>query len=146
MSENHELSRFLEAQEDIYPKAVEELKNGQKESHWMWFIFPQFAGLGSSSTSQRFAIKSLHEARAYLAHPVLGTRLVECAEVLLAVEGHTAQDIFGSPDDLKLRSSATLFACVSPAGSRFDQLLAKYFDGERDGKTLELAGLKSDGR
>ena len=109
-------------------------------SHWMWFIFSQFDGLGFSATSRLYAIKSIAEAQAYLAHPVLGPRLIECAEAALRVEGRTAIEIFGSPDDLKLRSSATLFASVSPPGSVFDRLLEKYFGGERDEKTLRLMG------
>ena len=106
----------------------------------MWFVFPQYAGLGISPTSQRYAIKSLAEAEAYLKDPVLGRRLVECAEALLRIEGRSAQQIFGSPDDMKLKSSATLFAHVSPAGSVFERVLDKYFRGERDDKTLRLIG------
>jgi uncharacterized protein (DUF1810 family) len=106
----------------------------------MWFVFPQYAGLGISPTSQRYAIKSLAEAKAYLKHPVLGRRLVECAEALLRIEGRSAQQIFGSPDDMKLKSCATLFAHISPAGSEFERLLDKYFRGERDDKTLRLIG------
>ena len=113
---------------------------GQKRSHWMWFVFPQYAGLGISPTSQRYAIKSLAEAEAYLKDPVLGRRLVECAEALLRIEGRSAQQIFGSPDDMKLKSSATLFAHVSPSGSVFERVLDKYFRGERDDKTLRLIG------
>ena len=134
----HDLKRFLDAQDSIYDDALAEIRAGRKRSHWMWFIFPQFAGLGFSPTSQHFAINSIAEARAYLAHPVLGSRLVECAEATLSVEGRTAREIFGSPDDLKLRSSATLFASVSPDGSVFHRLLEKYFDGQPDGRTLEL--------
>src|SRR3569623_187185 len=104
----------------------------------MWDSFPQFEGRGFSSMAQRYAIKSIAEATAYLAHPILGPRLVACAEAALRIEGRTAREIFGSPDDLKLRSCATLFACVSPAGSAFHQLLDKYFQGKRDDKTLEL--------
>jgi uncharacterized protein (DUF1810 family) len=132
------LNRFITAQEDIYDDALAELQAGRKRSHWMWFIFPQFEGLGFSATSQQFAIHSAAEARAYLAHSVLGPRLVECAEVALSVEGRTAREIFGSPDDLKLRSSATLFASVSPDGSVFHRVLEKYFDGQPDRRTLEL--------
>lgn len=133
-----DLNRFVEAQEDIYDDALAELRAGRKRSHWMWFIFPQFEGLGFSATSHHFAIHSAAEARAYLAHPVLGPRLVECAEAVLAVAGRSAREIFGSPDDLKLRSSATLFASVSPDGSVFHRLLDKYFDGTPDQRTLEL--------
>jgi uncharacterized protein (DUF1810 family) len=137
----HNLARFVEAQESAYQRALAELKNGSKRSHWMWYIFPQFAGLGFSSTSQWYAIKSLAEAEAYLAHPLLGPRLVECAEAVLRVEGRTAQEILGSPDDMKLKSCATLFACVSPAGSAFERLLDRYYQGEHDGQTLRLAGI-----
>jgi len=137
----HNLSRFVQAQEDDYDQALSEIKSGRKRSHWMWYIFPQFDGLGFSSTSKRYSIKSIAEAKAYLAHPVLGPRLTECAEAALRVEGRSALEIFGSPDDLKLKSCATLFACVSPAGSVFDRLLDKYYQGERDGKTLQLLGM-----
>ena len=136
----YDLARFVTAQRDVYPIALAELQAGCKRSHWMWFVFPQFAGLGSSATSRHFAIRSADEARAYLAHPVLGPRLVECAEALLAIEGRSAHEIFGSPDDLKLKSSATLFALVSPAGSVFEQLLDRYFAGARDDRTLRLLG------
>ena len=106
----------------------------------MWFVFPQYAGLGVSPTSQRYAINSVAEAEAYLSHPVLGGRLVECAEALLRVEGRSAQEIFGSPDDMKLKSSATLFTHVSLAGSVFERVLDKYFGGVRDDQTLRLLG------
>jgi uncharacterized protein (DUF1810 family) len=106
----------------------------------MWYVFPQFDGLGFSPTSRLYAIKSVAEAEAYLAHPVLGPRLLECAEAALVVEGRSAFEVFGSPDDLKLKSCATLFAQVSPPGSVFERLLDKYFRGERDGKTLGLIG------
>lgn len=135
------LRRFVEAQENDYEEALFEIKSGRKRSHWMWYVFPQFDGLGFSSTSKWYAIKSLDEAKAYLAHPVLGPRLIECVEALLAIEGRTAHEIFGSPDDMKLRSCATLFACVSPAGSPFEKLLDKYFEGRRDEKTLHLLGV-----
>jgi uncharacterized protein (DUF1810 family) len=134
----HNLSRFVQAQEDVYDQALAQIKGGRKRSHWMWYIFPQLDGLGFSSTSRQYSIKSLEEAEAYLSHPILGPRLVQCAEAALAVEGRSAFDIFGSPDELKLKSCATLFACVSPAGSVFERLLAKYFQRERDDKTLRL--------
>ncbi len=133
-----DLARFLTAQEDDYADALAEITAGQKSSHRMWFIFPQLDGLAFSATSRHFAIKSFDEARAHLAHPLLGARLRECAEAALHVEGRTATAVFGSPDDLKLRSSATLFAAVSPAGSVFERLLTKYYRGERDEKTLAL--------
>jgi uncharacterized protein (DUF1810 family) len=110
----------------------------------MWYIFPQLDGLAVSSTSRQYAIKSLDEARAYLDHPVLGPRLREIAEAAVGVEGRTAREIFGSPDDLKLRSCATLFACVSPPGSVFERLLAKYYRDRRDERTLQLLGITPD--
>lgn len=133
------LNRFVLAQHLDYATALGELHRGKKVSHWMWFIFPQFAGLGSSSMSQTYAIKSLAEAEAYLAHPVLGPRLIECCEAALAVERKSAFDIFGSPDDMKLRSCVTLFAAVSPGGV-FNKVLDKFYDGEPDRRTLELIG------
>ncbi len=135
-----DLGRFLRAQDEDFEQALSEIKSGKKRTHWMWYIFPQFDGLGFSSTSKHYAIKSLEEARAYLDHPVLGARLRECAEALVAVEGRSATEIFGCPDDLKLRSCATLFACISPRGSVFERLLEKYYDGRRDDKTLRLLG------
>lgn len=136
----YDLRRFVEAQEADYERALAELRSGRKRTHWMWYIFPQLDGLAFSTMSKRYAIKSVEEAAAYLAHPILGPRLRECAEAVLRIEGRSATAIFGSPDDLKLRSSTTLFACVSPPGSEFDRLLAKYYGGERDGKTLQLLG------
>lgn len=140
MADPFDLDRFLRAQEGKYAHALAEIRDGEKVSHWMWFIFPQFVGLGHSSMAHLYSIKSLDEAKAYLAHPVLGPRLIECAEAALAVEGRTANDIFGSPDDVKLRSCATLFSIVSPLGSVFHRLLAKYFQGVADEKTRKLAG------
>jgi uncharacterized protein (DUF1810 family) len=137
----YDLGRFQQAQEDDYEQALSEIASGRKRSHWMWYIFPQIDGLGFSSTARHYAIKSLDEARAYLDHPILGPRLLECAEAAVRVEGRSAREIFGSPDDLKLRSSATLFACVSPPGSVFDRLLAKYYQGRRDDRTLQLLGI-----
>lgn len=134
----HHLSRFLQAQEGDYEQALSEIKSGQKRTHWMWYIFPQLDGLAFSSTAERYSIKSIEEARAYLEHPVLGPRLVECAEAVTRVEGESAKEIFGSPDDLKLRSCATLFACVSPVGSVFERLLEKLYQGKADDKTLKL--------
>ncbi len=136
----HDLDRFLQAQASDFDRALSELKRGQKRSHWMWYIFPQIDGLGFSSTSKRYAIKSADEARAYLDHPVLGPRLLECAETVMRVEGRSATEIFGSPDDMKLRSCATLFSSVLPAGSVFDRLLTKYYQGERDERTLQILG------
>jgi uncharacterized protein (DUF1810 family) len=134
------LGRFVLAQEDDYAQALSEIRSGRKRTHWMWYSFPQLDGLGFSTTARHYAIKDLEEARAYLAHPVLGPRLQECAEGVLEVQGRTARQIFGQPDDLKLRSCATLFACVSPPGSVFHRLLEKYYQGEPDEKTLRLLG------
>jgi uncharacterized protein (DUF1810 family) len=136
----HDLTRFVRAQEDDYERALAEVRGGRKRTHWIWYIFPQYDGLGFSSTSKLYAIKSRAEAEAYLNHPVLGPRLVECAEAALGVEGRSAFEVFGSPDDMKLRSCATLFAVVSPPGSVFERLLEKYFGGRRDEKTLRLLG------
>jgi uncharacterized protein (DUF1810 family) len=132
------LGRFVAAQEEDYPLALAEVRAGRKCSHWMWYIFPQLAGLGISSMARHYAINSIAEARAYLNHPVLGPRLTEIGESVLGVEGRTALDIFGSPDDLKLRSCATLFASISPPGSVFERLLVKYFHGENDERTVQL--------
>ena len=132
------LDRFVRAQEADYERACAEITAGRKRSHWMWYVFPQFAGLGSSPTSQHYAIRSLDEARAYLAHPILGPRLVECASAALSVNGRSAHEIFGSPDDMKLRSSATLFALVSADDSVFHRILARFFDGKSDDMTLQL--------
>src|SRR5262245_17822632 len=137
----HDLNRFLRAQADVYEEALSEIKSGQKSSPWMWYILPQIDGLGFSSTAKLYSIKSIEEARAYLNHPILGPRLLECAEATLQVEGRSANAIFGSIDELKLRSCATLFASVSPPDSVFHRLLDKYFQGKRDGKTLQLLGL-----
>ena len=140
MDDPHDLNRFVLAQADDYERALAEIRAGRKRSHWMWYIFPQVDGLGFSSMSRRYAIKSLAEARAYLDHPVLGPRLVECTEAALGVEGRSAYEIFGSPDDMKLRSSATLFAAVAPPDSVFARLLDKFYEGERDARTLQLLG------
>ena len=136
----HNLNRFVQAQEDDYAQALAEIRSGRKRSHWMWYIFPQLDGLGSSPTARRYAIKSVAEAEAYLRHPVLGPRLVECCEAVVGVDGRSASDIFGFPDDVKLRSCATLFACVSGRGSVFERLLGKYFGGVPDERTLHLMG------
>jgi uncharacterized protein (DUF1810 family) len=132
------LNRFVTAQDDVYDQALSEIQSGKKLTHWMWFIFPQFRGLGSTETSKYYAIGSLDEARVYLGHRTLGPRLIACAEACLGVEGRSAQDMFGSPDDMKLRSSATLFAEVSSDDSVFHRILTKYFSGEPDSKTLSL--------
>jgi uncharacterized protein (DUF1810 family) len=144
-SDPFQLSRFLSAQEGVHAVALAELRAGAKRSHWMWFVFPQIDGLGSSSTARFYAIRSLAEARAYLGHAVLGARLVECCRALLDLEGAaSASRILGHPDDLKLRSSMTLFEAVAPdAGSLFAAVLDKYFDGERDPLTLSLLRVES---
>jgi uncharacterized protein (DUF1810 family)/gamma-glutamylcyclotransferase (GGCT)/AIG2-like uncharacterized protein YtfP len=139
-----DLNRFVDAQEASYQQALSEIRSGQKKSHWMWYIFPQLDGLGFSSISKRYAIRNAAEAEAYLYHPTLGARLVESVEAAMHVQGRSAFEMFGTPDDLKLQSCATLFAAVSPSGSVFEQLLEKYFDGERDDKTLYL--LDKNGR
>src|SRR5579862_6722215 len=125
----YDLSRFVQAQKDDYARALAEIRRGQKRSHWMWYVFPQFEGLGHSSTSKRYSIKSKAEAEGYLRHLVLGPRLLECCEAALSIEGRSAHEIFGSPDDLKLRSCVTLFAHISPADSVFERVLDKYFHG-----------------
>ena len=138
----YDLNRFVEAQEASYPDALSELRAGRKRTHWIWFIFPQIAGLGRSAISERYAIQSEEEARAYLAHPLLGPRLIDCAEAVLGIQNRSATDIMGSPDDLKLRSCATLFAHVSPEKSVFHRILAKYYSSEPDRITLQ--GLNAD--
>jgi uncharacterized protein (DUF1810 family) len=135
-----DLERFVQAQEPDFSQALSEIKSGRKSSHWMWYIFPQIEGLGSSWTSRRYSVKSVEEAKAYLSHPVLGPRLVECAKAVVDVQGRSALEIFGSPDDLKLRSCATLFASVSSEGSVFREIIDKYFGGQPDERTLRLIG------
>jgi len=137
MAHQHDLDRFVAAQDGIYERALAELTAGSKRSHWMWFVFPQVAGLGSSPTARTYGIRDLAEARAYLAHPVLGPRLAECARALLAVEGRTAGQILGYPDGLKLRSSMTLFARAADDPAPFQAVLDKYYDGEPDPATLD---------
>jgi uncharacterized protein (DUF1810 family) len=135
-----DLNRFISAQVGVYERALAELRDGLKRSHWMWYIFPQIEGLGHSPTTRHYSIKSLEEARQYLAHPVLGTRLRSCAEAVLAVQGRSASDIFGHPDDWKLQSSMTLFELVSGPGSVFDRVLDRYYQGKRDLRTLQIVG------
>ncbi len=134
----YNLSRFVQAQERDYDQALSELTLGRKRTHWMWYVFPQLDGLGSSPITKLYSIKSEDEARAYLKHPTLGPRLLACAEAILSVDGKSAREILGSPDDLKLRSCATLFAHVSPPGSVFEHILEKFYAGERDAATLRL--------
>ena len=138
MQDPFALQRFVDAQDPVIARVIDELARGRKSGHWMWFIFPQIAGLGFSAMAQRYAISSLDEARAYLAHPVLGPRLRQCTELVLAVDGRDAHAIFGSPDDLKFRSSMTLFAKAAPQEILFGRALAKYFGGEGDTRTLEI--------
>ena len=136
----HDLARFVRAQAGLYDTALAELRAGRKRSHWIWFIFPQIAGLGRSSTAQTYAIASLAEARAYLAHPLLGARLRECSAAVAALAtstGKSANAIFGDPDDIKFRSSMTLFACAAPEEAVFRSCLASYFGGQPDPATLQ---------
>jgi uncharacterized protein (DUF1810 family) len=137
MADPYNLQRFLDAQKSVYDRVCSELRQGRKTSHWMWFIFPQLKGLGFSETAQRFAISSLSEAEAYLAHPILGPRLSECTKLVSDVDGRTASEIFGYPDDLKFRSCMTLFAKATPHNEVFLQALNKYFGGEMPA-TLDL--------
>ena len=136
--DSYDLSRFTKAQRNIYDKALSELKNGKIQSHWMQYIFPQIDGLGHSSSSKYYAIKSIEEARQYLDHPVLGKRLLECVNIILAIEERSIQEIFSSPDDLKFKSSMTLFACIANRSLLFARVLDKYFNCERDVITLQL--------
>ncbi|RJF92447.1 DUF1810 domain-containing protein [Noviherbaspirillum saxi] len=136
MSDPHHLQRFILAQDPVYEMACEELRQGYKRTHWMWFIFPQLAGLGHSEMARRYAIASIDEAHAYLGHPVLGSRLRECCRIVLGLSGRSANEIFGYPDDMKFHSSLTLFSHVTEEGDVFDACLAKYFDGEPDQQTL----------
>ena len=133
-----DLNRFIEAQEGVYDRVLSELRNGRKQTHWMWFVFPQIAGLGSSAMSHRYSIRSVDEARAYLNHPLLGPRLLECASAILEVQNRTAREILGKPDDMKLKSCATLFAHVSQRHDVFERILDKYCGAQRDERTLEL--------
>jgi uncharacterized protein (DUF1810 family) len=132
-----DLERFVRAQDGgVYDGALRELRAGAKRGHWMWFLFPQVAGLGRSSTAQHYALSGLAEARAYLAHPVLGPRLVECAQALLELSGRDPVRVLGSVDALKLRSSMTLFEAAAPDERVFGEVLERYYDGERDEATL----------
>jgi uncharacterized protein (DUF1810 family) len=137
MNDPFDLARFVTAQAGVYATVTAELRRGRKASHWMWFIFPQVAGLGFSAMAQRYAISGREEAIAYLAHPLLGPRLAECTELVLAVQGKSIHTILGAPDDLKFQSCMTLFEDVSH-DARFAAALGKYFDGARDARTLEL--------
>jgi uncharacterized protein (DUF1810 family) len=136
MTDKFNLNRFLEAQSSSYNIALFEIKNGRKSSHWMWYIFPQIYGLGNSTTSKMYAIKSEEEARYYLNHPILGKRLIEITEEILFIKNKTAIDILGSPDDLKLKSSMTLFHSIQAENKLFWSVLEKYFDGSQCNRTL----------
>lgn len=135
---NNNLDKFLDAQEKDYEIALAEIRSGRKQSHWMWYIFPQIAGLGFSDMAKRFAIGNLSEAKAYLEHPLLGKRLMEISKALLNIKSHKATQIMGSPDDVKLRSSMTLFSCVPGADPVFQSVLNKFFNGSRDDQTEQL--------
>lgn len=135
-SDPFNLARFVSAQDRVYATVLAELRAGEKRSHWMWYIFPQIAGLGRSPTAQAYAIQSRAEAEHYLQHPILGPRLLECTAAVLAIKGRSAWEIFGSPDDLKLKSCMTLFAAVAEPGSSFAQVLDAYFQGEADQHTF----------
>ncbi len=137
MSDLTDLSRFVQAQDPVMAQVRRELGAGRKDSHWMWFVFPQLAGLGRSAMARQYSVGSLAEAQAYLEHPVLGPRLVECTELVNKVTDRSAQEIFGSPDDLKFRSSMTLFAAVRPGASVFRDALDKYFEAVPDRLTTE---------
>jgi uncharacterized protein (DUF1810 family) len=142
-SDPFNLERFVEAQSGVYAQVLQELRLARKRTHWMWFIFPQLAGLGNSTYATFYAIQSREEARQYLAHPLLGKRLLECTQTLLNVEGRSASDIFDPPDDLKLCSCMTLFAQVAGQDSVFSAVLDKYFQGKPDPKTLSFLGPSS---
>lgn len=139
-AQTFDLQRFVDAQQGVYEEACAELEQGAKQSHWIWFVFPQMRGLGRSRTADHFGIVSLAEAQAYLAHPLLGPRLRHAAGLMLATEGRTALEIMGYPDDLKLRSSMTLFARAAPEPDVFKAVLDRYFDGREDPATLRLVG------
>jgi uncharacterized protein (DUF1810 family) len=141
MTDNNGLIKFLDAQNQVYLKALSEIKKGKKETHWMWYIFPQIKGLGSSETAQYYGIKDMNEATAYLLHPILGKHLIEIAEEVFKLKEKTATQIFGTPDDMKLRSCMTLFANVENANPVFRKVLTKYFNGSPDELTLQLLNL-----
>ncbi|MES2372968.1 MAG: DUF1810 domain-containing protein [Bacteroidota bacterium] len=137
MANDHDLQRFIDAQVD-YVTALAEIRSGKKRSHWMWYIFPQITGLGSSTNSKFYSIKSMEEARAFIQHPILGARLLEISEALVQLNSNDASAIFGSPDDLKLKSSMTLFGALPGADTVFQSVLDKFFNGEKDSVTLEI--------
>ena len=137
MQDSYDLQRFVDAQDRVFDQVRQELKDGLKRSHWMWFVFPQIEGLGFSQMAVRYAISSLAEAKAYLEHPILGPRLKECTQLVVQVEGRSIRQILGQPDDMKFRSSMTLFARAAPEEPLFTKALQKYFGGELDRLTLE---------
>lgn len=138
MDDPFDLQRFTKAQDRVYGNVLAELRAGEKRTHWMWFVFPQVEGLGHSEMARRYAISGLDEARAYLAHPVLGARLRECTRIVAAHTGRTAHDIFGDPDTMKLRSSMTLFAAASPEETVFAECLRRHFGGNADARTVGI--------
>ncbi|HEV7350452.1 DUF1810 domain-containing protein [Telluribacter sp.] len=144
MPDTFNLNRFLTAQKNEYSTALQEIRNGRKRSHWMWFIFPQVLGLGQTETSRYYAIRSEEEATAYLNHLVLGQRLLEISEALLSIKDKTATEVLGYPDDLKLKSSMTLFSIVSDRHSIFERVLDRYFGGEKDQKTVQILDRMKD--
>jgi len=141
MYDEKKLNRFLIQQEGLYKIIIEELRRGEKSTHWIWFIFPQVKGLGHSQTSHFYGIESLDEAKSYIGHPVLGKRLIECCEILMKLEGKKISHILPPPDDVKLRSSMALFSIASPESNIFTAVLQKYFNGTTDQKTLQILGL-----
>ena len=136
--DKYNLNRFIEAQVDSYKSAMGELSRGRKSGHWIWYIFPQIDGIGSTDTTKLYSIKSVEEAQAYLAHPVLGERLIKSCEILLTLEGVSISDVMGFPDDLKLKSSMTLFEYISPTSSIFTEVLSKYYEDDLDNNSLEI--------
>ena len=141
-SADFNLQRFVTAQEKLYETVVAELKNGDKQTHWMWFIFPQIDGLGTSTFAKLYAIKSIDEAKAYFNHPLLGARLLECSQILLNIKNKSANDILGFPDYVKLQSCMTLFTLAFPSEKTFSDVLTKYYNNEKDIKTIKILGLK----
>lgn len=145
MDDPYDLERFVKAQDPVLPQVLAELEAGRKRSHWMWFVFPQLAGLGHSAMARHFALGSIEEARAYLAHPLLRPRLLRCTDLAVRVDDRSAFEVFGSPDDMKFRSSMTLFAAAEPAEPLFAEALARFFGGEGDERTLALLRSPSTG-
>ena len=140
--DNHIMNKFIKAQEAVYGKVLSELRAGHKQTHWMWFIFPQIDGLGRSPTALHYAVKNIKEAQQYLNHPVLGARLMQCTEIMLDLDNTSALAVFGKIDAMKFKSSMTLFMLAADSDSVFEKVLDKYFNGERDSKTLEILNYK----